>query len=518
MLSVSMIPKIRQSFVLHAAFFAILLLPFSTATAEYTVTVHTGERRGVWEGWGCSLSWWGNSIGTSDFQDTHVDLFFTTRTVKYLEKELPGLGMNIVRYNVGGGGRGEQFETIRENVSPRLAWYKDIDGFWINWFDRSPGSSSWDWSRDANQRSVLQAACKRGVTRVEFFSNAPMWWMMDSRSSDGGRLQPCNESRFAYYIATVAKYARSRWKVKVGSVSPFNEPSAYWWDFPCKQEGCGIPKEQQKIVLGYLRAALDAQGLNDVQIAASDENSIEHATTTLLYLRGEYSKVGGRVRSTADWVDKLNVHAYNGLKPWRDNKSRIALRKAAGNKRIWMSEYGDSDASGMELARTIMEDLNFLQPCAWVYWQPVEPRSAWGLVNADYGELTDMAVRGKPTRVNTKYFVFAQFSRFLREGYQLIGTDDYNSIAAYDAAGKRLILITLNNDTPQLIRYDLRSLTEVGDKADITYTRADGKASFVTMSTPVVDGKLTINASANTVYSIVVNRASAGAFLIRQRN
>jgi galactan endo-1,6-beta-galactosidase len=483
-----------------AAWFHVTL-----AAADYTLTVDKNDNRGTWEGWGCSICWWGHGLGNSDFQDLHADLFFTTKTVTYFGKELPGLGMNIVRYNVGGGGRGDVIETTKENVAPKLPWFKDIDGYWVNWFDKSPASKSWDWTRDANQRSVLQAACKRGVTWVEFFSNAPMWWMTDSKSSDGGHLQAWNENDFAVYLATVAKYAQANWNVKVRSVSPFNEPSAGWWNYPHGQEGCNIPKEQQKNVLGHLRAALDVQGLNGVQITASDENSMKQARASYEYFKAQRVPVDGKDRVVAELVDKINVHAYSGQQPWRDNGAREALRNAAGAKRLWMSEYGDNDGSGMELARTIPEDLNHLRPSAWVYWQPVEPHSAWGLVNAGYDKAADMAERGKPKWVYTKYYVFAQFTRFLREGYQVIGTNDRNSIVAYDAAGKRLILITLNYATPQAIHYDLSTLATVGAEAAITFTQTDGKAIFSSMTAPIAGKKFTLNAEANTVYSIVVD-------------
>ncbi len=491
---------------LHSPLMAFALaISAAVCAGEYTLTVDKNDKRGVWDGWGCSICWWGHGIGNSEYQDLHADLFFTTKTMPYLGKELPGLGMNIVRYNIGGGGRGAVFDATAENVAPKLPWFKNIDGYWIDSRDRAPASKSWDWSRDANQRSVLQAACKRGVTWVEFFSNSPMWWMNDSKSSAGGHLLAQHENDFAHYVATVAKYAQANWAVKVRSVSPFNEPSAGWWNYPQGQEGCNIPKEQQKNVLGQLRAALDAQGLSAVQVTASDENTMKEAKASLAYFKAQRLSANAQSRAVADLVDKINVHAYSGQKPWRDNDARTALRQMAGTKRLWMSEYGDNDGSGMELAHTIIDDLNYLRPSAWVYWQPVEPYSAWGLVNAEYAKAADMAGRGAPKNIHTKYYVFAQFTRFLREGCQILGTSDHNSVAAYDAAGKRLILITLNYATSQTIHYDLSALATVGADASITFTQTDGKASFVTTKAPITVRKFAVTAAANTVYSIVIN-------------
>lgn len=488
----------RRSLGLCAALLAAL-----PVFADYTLRVNPREDRGEWDGWGCSLSWWGHGIGKSAYENLHADLFFTTGTVAYAGKELPGLGMTILRYNIGGGGRNDAGKTIQEAVSPKVPWFKDIDGYWINRDNPDPASASWDWSRDANQRSMLQAACRRGVTWVEFFANAPMWWMMDSRSSAGGQLLAEHERDFAHYLATVAWKAKTDWGINVRSIEPFNEPQAGWWKYPMQQEGCNIPKKQQKSVLGHLKNELHALALDGVQITASDENAMTEATAGYNFFKTQTVAVGNANRTVSDLIDKINVHSYCGLQPWRDNNARTALRQAAGNKRLWASEFCDDDATGMALAQTITEDLNWLRSSAWIYWQPVEPYSPWGFLNADYKHSPEKTERGKPLRVYTKYYVFAQFTRFLRPGYHLIGSNDLNSIAAHDAAGKRLILITVNY-TPQRIDYDLGGLAAVGATATVTRTQADGSACFATGTIPIKDGKFSINATEKTIYSIVV--------------
>lgn len=50
---------------------------------------------GIFEGWGTSLCWWGNRIGGNDkLSNDAAKLFFS---------EDEGIGLNIVRYNIGGG-------------------------------------------------------------------------------------------------------------------------------------------------------------------------------------------------------------------------------------------------------------------------------------------------------------------------------------------------------------------------------------------------------------------------------
>ena len=50
--------------------------------------------KGIFEGWGSSLCWWGNRIGYSDsLSEQAAQAFYGD----------DGLRMNIVRYNIGGG-------------------------------------------------------------------------------------------------------------------------------------------------------------------------------------------------------------------------------------------------------------------------------------------------------------------------------------------------------------------------------------------------------------------------------
>lgn len=488
-----------------------LFLLSGSARADYTLTVNKDEVRGTWEGWGCSLSWWGNGVGGSAYQDTYADLLFTLDPVAFNGLSLPGLGLSIARYNIGGGGLpGDDIGGAVDRRPSTMPWHKDIDGYWKDWYDTDPASASWDFWRDSNQRNMMWAARDRGA-RFEFFANAPMWWMTTAKSSAGGALQSWNRRDFARYLATVVRFAQSHWGVSVDTLEPFNEPSAGWWTYPKEQEGCNLTPSVQKEVLGYLREELDSRGLSAVGIAGSDENTMTQALSTYSYFATQRVSVSGTSTNVASLLGKVNVHAYSGLAPWRDNTARQNLSRAVSGKRLWMSEYGDGDGSGMTLARTITEDLNYLRPTAWIYWQPVEPYSAWGFVNAAYGDAADekSSTRGEPLWVYYKYYVFAQFSRFLRPGYKIIGSSDANSVVAYHSGDKKLVLITVNYGKAQSIVYDLSRVALVPDgDAAITTTQTDGSKLLAGSSVGLRGKKLTVRAEANSVHSIVISGVS----------
>jgi galactan endo-1,6-beta-galactosidase len=476
---------------------ATLAATMATARPDLTVLVNPAETRGTWEGWGTSLCWWGNGVGRSSYEGLYADLLFTEKTVTVMGKPLPGLGLNLLRYNVGGGGRPGDVGGRTESVPDILPWHRNIEGYWIRGTSADPATECWDWSRDANQRSMMGEARDRGV-RFEFFSNAPMWWMTAENSSAGGRLQPWNRRDFAVYLATVVQHAKQKWGVHVESLEPFNEPIAGWWNYPKNQEGCNFDRETQAEILGHLRHELDTRGLKDVKIAASDENTMVQAKET-----HEFFKEKGVDRL----VDRVNVHGYRGLSPWRDNAARTALRATAGSKSLWMSEFGDPDGGGMPMAQSIVEDVNFLRPSAWIYWQAIEAASGWGLLNADFGkpESRFSRDRGRPTWVYTKYYVFAQFTRFLRPGMRILGSDDSQSIVGFDPRKKRLSLVTVNRTTPQRVTYDLSRFRSLGREATLTVTNAKGPKSFSSSKLRLDGKKLTFDAEPDSVYSVSID-------------
>jgi len=391
-----------------------------------------------WAGWGCSLAWLGKALGGAPEADAWADLLFTTGDIatgrlwpefagRYMPQVVPGLGLSIARYNVGGMGRVEDQAGEARSCKSR-GWHAEIEGY-----QPTPGGE-FDWGRDEGQRRFLQLAVERGVDQVEFFANAPMWWMSRSSSSFGGTLSCTDE--FAAYLAEVVAYARSNWGIPVVSVSPFNEPSAGWWRYPHDQEGCNISLKEQARVIVRLRDELDRRGLVDIIIATSDENRPDTACTSWMELR----RAG-----VTGYIGRINVHSYNGLSPWRESAHpgcRAALARLAAQDQvpIWMSEHGNKEASGVELAVTILEDLHHLKPAAWVYWQPVEHHCSWGLVEADFNPLGATSL-GSP---HPKYYVFAHFSRFFRPGCTMLHCTMPWMVAGYSPEEAHVVCVLVN--------------------------------------------------------------------------
>ncbi len=432
------------------------------------VVIDPSRDLGNWEGWGSSLAWWARAVGGTANADYYADLIYSTKPVG----AYPGLGLNIARYNVGGGG----ISQAAENKGPKLQWQMDIHGYWTAPKSPDPASGSWDWSVNSNQRRMLTKAQERGADVFELFSNSPMWWMNRNHStagSDAGGncLAPAEYSRFAHYLATVARYARDHWGINFRSVEAFNEPSADWWKYPGRQEGCHFDVPTQEAIVQGLRKALDGVQLGDVAVTAADENDVEVALNT-------WRSYDSATRTA---VGKVNVHGYyRGTESYR-GPDRPMLRQEIGGKRLWQSEHGDSDSSGYTMANSIIRDVRGFKPSAWVYWQAVEPEGrddGWGLVNAKYvdtGDRTKVDIDTPLVRVNRKFYVYGQFTRYLRAGFHMIDIPEENSIAGYDSVSHKLVVITVTGNDPTRIEYDLSRFSMVGNTMrEIVTTTAPG--------------------------------------------
>ncbi|GHH24237.1 glycoside hydrolase [Streptomyces lanatus] len=436
---------IRRRTLLAATGGAVLggALATGTAHADATIAVNPGTSYGTWEGWGTSLAWWANVFGArTDF----ADLFFTTNSVTYNGTALPGLGLNIARYNLGAcswntvGG-----ETMVKSAN--IPGFKQIEGFWQDWNNEDPTSSAWDWTADANQRSMLQKATARGAI-TELFANSPMWWMCSnhnpSGAADGGNnLQTWNYRQHASHLAATALYAKQNWGVNFATVDPFNEPASTWWTATGTQEGCHMDPAVQAAVLPYMRSELDKRGLSGIRISSSDETNYDTARST-------WSSFNSATKAL---VSQVNVHGYQGSGGRRDLLYTDVV--TTSGKKLWNSETGDSDATGYNLASNLLYDFRWLHPTAWCYWQVMDPSTGWAMIAYDANTL-------QPTTVQTKHYVMAQFSRHIRPGMRILDTGVSYAAAAYDPSARRLVIVALNTSTSaQTLTFDLSRFTTV---------------------------------------------------------
>ncbi|KAL4169943.1 hypothetical protein KRP22_010854 [Phytophthora ramorum] len=463
----------------------VLLAVQSTwVNADYTVKVDAATTlTSSWDGWGTSLCWWANVFGD---RDDIADLLFTLKEAVTLNGSttgLPALGLTIARYNIGGSASNvvdDSGTEVSMQTSDQMPAFKFMDTFWLDWMSDDPTSTSWSWDADVKQRTMVGLATQRDVDIVEAFSNSPPWWMTNNHATAGGddgdkdNLSDWNHDQFALYLATVVSHAKTSWGINITYVEPFNEPMSTWWEYPGGQEGCHFEVDTQKDVLVRLRAQLDTLGLQDVAISSSDENSPTQTLSTLTSMSTDTD-----VMAT---IKKINTHGYDGQSPYRGgDRGSLKTLVTQSNKKFWDLEYGEDDATGLSLAESIALDINEMGVSAFVYWQALDS-GAWGLVQSNPGD----SWIGTP---NPKYYVLTQYSRHIRPGMAILSTDDTNTVVAFDAASKLLVVVTVNSgDSASAVTFDLSSFTTVGGPITAWTTETSGTGALHESSKVVLSG------------------------------
>ncbi|QPH02473.1 Endo-beta-1 6-galactanase [Epichloe festucae Fl1] len=424
---------------------AVTLASIPAALADIVITIDPSSKWGTWEGWGTSLAWWAKAFGD---RDDLASAFFSTQWQMFQGNDLPGLGFNIARYNAGASSHKSHNGMA---VSPNIKPSRQIEGFWQDGASPDPSSSSWDWSVDTKQRMMLHKAKKRGAYIFELFSNSPMWWMCGNHNPSGNGLEDNlpskNYKQHAIYMATVDQHARQNWGIEFQSVEPFNEPSSSW-GADGTQEGCHFEVGAMDQVTALLKAELSKRGSRSF-IAASDETSYDAAISTW-----------GKMQSaTKAAINRINVHGYQGGGGRRDTLYSLAKQY---NKALWNSEYGDEEGTGRRMAMNLLMDFFSLHPTAWSYWQAVDG-GGWGLIAGDNDAKS-------LTNVNTKYFVLAQFSRHIRPGMTMLGSNNPNTVAAWNPKNRVLAIVAGNWGPAQVHEFDLSKFKQNWKDGDLVKT------------------------------------------------
>lgn len=441
----------------------LVLVRASTATAATNVTVIDAHRVLVrkFDGWGISLCWWAHVVGGYTNREAYADLAFKQ------------LGLNIVRYNIGGGEN-----PARSNS---MEFRARIPGF-------QPEPGKWDWSADANQRWMLRAAVARGANHVVAFANSPPYWMTHSGSVTGAKngtddnLRPEFEAPFADYLAVVVSNLTVLDKVTFDTITPMNEPAAKWWELGHRQEGAHMSVAQQQRMINLLRPALDRHGVAATIVASEDNDE-----------RSAYEAVSAYSPAALSNISHIVTHTYNA-----NASEQLRQLAARTGKPLWVSEYGDGDRSGLMLARRIRNDIVEKHAQAWIYWQFADNAGAWGLVN------NRLDGRDTSYRLTRKFHVMAQFSRFIRPGCRILQADDEDSLVAYDGDQSQLIIVTVNDQRDsRTITFQLNGVKT--PTRDVSSYRTSQQEDVIRQPPSALkDGRFTVTLPARSVATFVI--------------
>ncbi len=376
-------------------------------------------------GFGTSACWWAQMIDDESER-------------QYLAKELfsqEGLGLNIYRYNVGGG-----VNPAHNRIGNRS---RQTESFL--YYNEESGRFEYDFTRDANAQAMLFAALSYGcVDTVILFANSPHYSMTvngETAGSESGGVTNLDESRyqdFVDYFLTITEYFLSR-GVPVKYISPVNEPQWDWGGDWVGQEGCHYSAGQVVKLMELFARGIAERGLN-VKLQAPESGQIGANDTpyvdALLASETAMAQIGS-----------LAYHSY-----WTDtnveNKLTFGIRRCRtlGRYPVDMTEWCElpcrHDVEDVEaaliMARVIANDFNLARCNSWSSWVAVNEggtdsegrRLSDGLfytAGSDYGTVKKTA----------RYAALAHFAKFVPAGSKsLTAVPNITDLAADDGGSQ----------------------------------------------------------------------------------
>ncbi len=368
-------------------------------TAENTpplaVTADPAVEGQIVRHFGVSAAWWAQDIGTwqTPERDEVLDYLFNRKT---------GIGLEIIRYNLGGGkkeGRaGGISDSWRSAECPLMP-----DG-------------SLDWSRDEAAMKVVDGAVARGAQVILFCNSPPASMTVTGSPTGNGRacnLRPDQYGAFADYLARVSLELSKRWPL--AALSPINEPQWAW--APGKgQEGCHYSEAEAL-------ALLDATALSLSSIHLRLPLSSPESCGWKLDRNNDYVRAIATYTESSPVADSIHnyaVHSYGSALMDRSALSHVLAQRLPGRE-TWITEWtelrGIRDAgmpAALALANTVHEDLVYGCASSWQYWIALSKYNyADGLiyVDPDTREI-------EPAK---KLWALGNWSRFVRPGARRVG-------------------------------------------------------------------------------------------------
>ena len=403
----------------------------------HNITLHPNQTHQTIEGFGASGAWWAQLVG--GWPDE------TRREILRLLYSEEGLGMQIYRYNLGGGSKESgngHYWCPRRRASDFLA----PDG-------------SYDWSRDAEALWCMKEAVRLGADEIVFFVNSPpeRWTVSgwaQAKIPFRANLKRKHEADFTRYVLDVTEHFLAQ-GIPIKFVSPINEPFGPWSAKLSGQEGCHYhPRGVRRLMRLFAQEITNRPALQNVLLSGTENNDLRLFNKT-------YTRAIMNDKTIRSKLDGLDIHGYvfgplKSLKG-KDVKQRFRrwMDKKYPGEPVRMTEWTEMQGgrdfgmqSALTLANEVYEDLSITNVVSWQTWIAVsEYDYSDGLIYIDAEKQTfDLPKR---------YYAFGNFTKFVPRGAVRIGISAPEPLQAVAFQCDTHIAVILINPTAQPVQLSL---------------------------------------------------------------
>lgn len=424
----------------------------------------------TFEGFGASGAWTAQVAGGWTHTDAESGKPVNERLAELLYSKTKGIGLNIYRYNLGGGSKNSGSSVFHNKNRMAECFLKD-DG-------------TYDWSRDENAVNMMKLCVNAGADDVILFVNSPPEKFTKNHKSCldkawRSNLSRKNEKAFSEYLFDCAEHFLNE-GIPVKYLSPVNEPLWVWTE-KNGQEGCHYTPYGVYSLLKKCADGLKGRpALKDVKLSACENGDIRwfNKAYTLAVLMDK------KVREACDGID---VHSYCLKIPVPFLNNRVGFLKRYRKfldvffpgVPVKMSEWchmnGGRDKgmdSALVCAKTIYEDISILGVSSWQHWI--------ALSEVDYCDgLIYINEEDKTFETTKRLYVTGNFSKYIPKGAARteVSCDDKSVLPLLFTKDGKKTLILINTD-----KTEKEFSADLGENVLIAVTDKDNDLRESTLS------------------------------------
>ena len=427
------------------------------------IQIDSNKKFQTYEGIGASGAWWAQIVGGWDNKDENGEEIRNVIS-RLLFSKTDGIGMNIYRYNIGGGsahrGNGEYSDFARRTES----------------FDTADGG--YDFSRDKNAVYMMRQAVRDGAQEVILFVNSPIerltkngWAHLKKHQLFRTNLSKKNYLPFAKYCLDVTEHFVDE-GLPIKYLSPINEP---FWIWTGGQEGCHYsPRQAGKVMLTFARELRKRSKLSSVKLSGVENGDIR-------WFNKSYTRNLMKYPEVRECIDSIDLHSYFLHQPLPFFNERLGflrryrkwMDKHYPDMPIKMSEWthmvggkNPNMDSALETVKVMIEDFTLLGVTSWQHWIACS--------HYDYHDgLVYLDIENKSFETTKRLYVTGNFSKYIPLGARRVEAacdDDDIMLVAFENEVKTVLVIvnptnkeknyTLPSDAVTAVTNDEKNLEE----------------------------------------------------------
>ena len=406
-------------------------------------------------------------IELSIYESKNITAVFEQKNNKQITYNTATTFQTVDGFGAGIKRRTEKLYALDDSLREQIEAYcfKDLEvnmiRFFVYW-DLEPENdnsdpnlldiSKLDWTRyDSNdnvQRSryvgeALNNALNLSLNGFDHIignaNSAPGWLKTNGQHNDGGTLISGGEEEYSEFLIATINGIKTRYGIDVTAISPTNEP-----DYEVSYESMDSSPSELSGILSSLDSRLDNAGLGHVKIVSPEcfrvhQSNSPRSTTT--YINSMFAN-----SDVKNAVDIVATHTYADK---NHNANWNALKSAASNKPVWVTESGVNDSQDQSMS----DAANYIK---WMVRGFNEGGLTAYMLHLFYGEAKTTGysslVAWTPSGeiiLPKRYFALKHFANLVKPGFQRILSQVENTnlfVVAFKSPDISKVIVQVFND------------------------------------------------------------------------